>query len=341
MALLVFGPPETRRAYIAVMRLVATALGTRPFEGDEAELVTMFAALEGCAGCHGFDEPLDFSDLLGPDEPWVDAEAAIAEILKGLTSESDRLEAVHAGLLVSLFADDPDPEATAAAHWVAARLGVDDVMARNIEAIANENSAASKADLFRRFLSERIGIDSKVIAEHMERHNLETITTPQTISKYHQLIADAPEGSLGAMMRAFYNDARFDMPGKPGAPLPVEFLGSHDVHHVLAAYNTSAQGEVYTAVFNAANASAGIGWLSVVLLQWHQGIKLGVFPEGHSHLDPEMMANAALRGSQTQTDIYDATWDWMSLLALPLDEVRESLKIPEGGQVTPGDSWSA
>ncbi|CAB4999294.1 unannotated protein [freshwater metagenome] len=77
------------------------------------------------------------------------------------------------------------------------------------------------------------------------------------------------------------------------------------------------------------------------MLQWHQGIKVGVFPEGHSHLDPEMMANAALRGSQTQTDIYDANWDWMSLLSLPLADVRESLKIPEGGQVTPGDSWSA
>ena len=89
MALLVFGPPETRRAYIAVMRLVATALGTRPFVGDEAELVTMFAALEGCAGCHGFDEPLDFSDLLGVDEPWADSEAAIVEILKGTEGGSD------------------------------------------------------------------------------------------------------------------------------------------------------------------------------------------------------------------------------------------------------------
>ncbi|MEI8259825.1 MAG: hypothetical protein WCJ30_29560, partial [Deltaproteobacteria bacterium] len=59
------------------------------------------------------------------------------------------------------------------------------------------------------------------------------------VERYHLLVADAPEGSLGAQMRKFYDDARFDIPGTPGAPLPVEFLGSHDVHHVLAGYDTS------------------------------------------------------------------------------------------------------
>jgi hypothetical protein len=78
----------------------------------------------------------------------------------------------------------------------------------------------------------------------------------------------------------------------------------------------------------------------VVLLQWHQGIKLGVFPPGHSHLDPAMVADAALRGSQTGTDVYDAQWDWMSLLDQPLDEVRSALGIPPGGQVAHGESWN-
>jgi len=339
MALLVFGTPEARRAYVGVMRLVATARGTRPFEGSEAALVQMFAGLEGCAGCHGFDEPLDFSDLLGDDEPWASADAAIEDIALGLPDSTDRDEAVHAGMLVALFADDPDPDAASAARWVARQLGVDETMSTSIEAIANENAAVAKADLFRRFLSERIDVDRDLIATRMDRHDLASITRPETIEHYFELLETAPEGSLGATMRAFYRDASFPVPGMPGAPLPVEFLGSHDVHHVLFGYNTSAQGEVYTAVCNAANSSAGIGWLAVVLLQWHQGVKLGVFPPGHSHLDPNMVAVAAERGSQTQIDIYDAHWDWMGALSQPLDEVRDAIGIPPGGQVGPGDSW--
>ena len=339
MALLVFGPPEARRSFVAVMRLVATAVGTRPFEGNEAELVSMFAALEGCAGCHGLEESFDFSDLLGDEDPWADSEEAIEMILRGLPNETDRQEAVHAGMLVGLFADEPDPEAASAARWVANRLGVDETNAAGIEQVASEGSASAKADLFRRFLSERIAVDGDVISARMDRHDLASLTRPETIVEYHRLLAEAPEGSLGAVMRDFYQDASFDIPGMPGVPLPVEFLGSHDVHHVLAGYNTSAQGEVYTAVFNAGNASAGIGWLSVVLLQWHQGVKLGVFPEGHSHLDPEIMATAAHRGSQTTTDLYSASWDWMALLNEPFDQVCSSLGIPEGSLVRPGDFW--
>jgi hypothetical protein len=322
------------------MRLVATALETRPFDGSSSELVQMFAGLMGCAGCHGFEESLDFSDLLGETLPWSEIDEAIAMIEALLIGDRDRTEVVNSGLLVAMFADSPDLDALLAARQIARSLGCDDTLIDNIVAIANESAATAKADLFRRFLSERIDVESETIREHMERHDLDAITRPSDIERYHLLITEAPEGSLGAEMRFFYSDAKFDIPGTPGVPLPVEFLGSHDIHHVLAGYNTSAQGEAYTAVFNAANASAGIGWLSVVLLQWHQGIKLGVFPEGHSHLDPAQMADAALRGSQTTTDVYDAHWDWMALLSLPLDEVRSSLGIPPGGQVSAGSSWN-
>ena len=322
------------------MRLVATALETRPFAGSSSELVQMFAGLMGCAGCHGFEESLDFSDLLGETLPWSEVDEAIVMIEALLTDERDRTEVVNSGLLVAMFADSPDLDALLTARQIARSLGCDDTLIDNIVAIANESAATAKADLFRRFLSERIDVESETIREHMERHDLDAITRPSDIERYHLLITEAPEGSLGAEMRFFYSDAKFDIPGTPGVPLPVEFLGSHDIHHVLAGYNTSAQGEAYTAVFNAANAEAGIGWLSVVLLQWHQGIKLGVFPEGHSHLDPAQMADAALRGSQTTTDVYDAHWDWMALLSLPLDEVRSSLGIPPGGQVSAGSSWN-
>ncbi len=339
MALLVFGEPSVRQAYVGVMRLVATANGARPFEGERAEMVRKFAGLQGCTKCHGLSRSIDFSHLLGVDEPWPNEQLALAAIRGGLITEKDRLEAVHAGLLVAMFAPEPDLVALQAARWVAQALDCDDQLAANLEQIASLNTAAAKADLFRRFLSERIAVDGAVIAAHMERHDLAAITRPALIERYHGLMASAPPGSLGAEMRAFYRDAHFEVPGMPGSPLPVEFLGSHDVHHVLSGYNTTPQGEVYTAVFNAANASAGIGWLAVVLLQWHQGIKLGVFEPNHSHLDPEMMAMAAARGAQTKIDIYSADWDWLSLLAEPLDEVRAAIGIPPGGQIGPGGSW--
>jgi len=340
MALMTFGTHEARRAQVAAMRLVATAMETREFDGPQADLVRMFAGLVGCAGCHGFEESLDFSDLLGDSFPASVPDGAI-ELVAALVHDRDELsEAVNAGLLVAMFADEPDLDGLLAARSLAQGLGADDSLIDGVVAIASERAASAKADLFRRFLSERIAVESDTIREHMERGDLALITPDETVERYHQAMEAAPDGSLGAEMRRFYGDARFDMPGMPGVPLPVEFLGSHDVHHVLAGYDTTAQGEAYTAVFNAGNAEAGIGWMTVVLLQWHQGIRLGVFPEGHSHLDPEVMADAAYRGAQTTTDIYDAEWDWIALLAEPLDEARESLSIPAGGNVAAGESWN-
>jgi len=340
MALVSFGSVDARRAQVASMRLVATAMETRAFVGPQSDLVRSFAGLVGCAGCHGFDESLDFSDLLGDTIPWSVPDEA-AQQIADLASDSNELtEFVNAGLMVAMFADSPDLDGLRAARTLAELLGCDDTLIDGVVAVAGDLTASAKADLFRRFLSERIAIESDTIREHMERSDLALITPDATIERYHRAVEEAPDGSLGAEMRHFYSDARFDIPGTPGVPLPVEFLGSHDVHHVLAGYDTTAQGEAYTAVFNAANAEAGIGWLTVVLLQWHQGIRLGVFPEGHSHLDPDTMADAAHRGSQTTTDIYDADWDWIALLSEPLDEVRASLSIPAGGTVVAGGSWN-
>lgn len=339
MSLLVFGPQEVRRSYVSAMRIVATANGSRPFSGPKAELVTMFAGLVGCAGCHGLEKSIDFSDLLGAEEPWEDADAAMRLITAGLKSDNDRKETVHAALLVAMYSPEPDAAGTQTARWLAERLGADEGWATAIEQIANQNAATAKADVFRRMLAEKIGLDKAEIVRQMERHALAEITTPETVARFHHLVSTAAAGTLGAEMRQFYEDAPFDIPGSAGVPLPVDFLGPHDIHHVLAGYPANAHGEVYTAVFNAANSSAGIGWLTVVLLQWHQGIKLGVFPPAHAHLNPESMASAAHRGGHTRVDIYDPAWDWMSLLSRPVDEVRAELGIPPGGSVKPGQSW--
>ena len=339
MALLTFGPPEARRAYVAVMRMTATAQGTRAFEGPQAELVKMFAGLVGCSGCHGFENSLNFSELLGPDEPWPDANQGMADIAANLTDLRNRQEAFHAALMVALYSRVSDPQATTTARWIGKKLGLGDDLVAMVEKVAHDNAAQAKGDIFRRMLSQRTHFEQQQIAEQMAIHDLASLSDSVMTKQFHALVEHAPVGSLGAEMKSFYDSAGFEAPGKEGSPLPVEFLAAHDVHHVLAGYGTSPHGEVYTAVFNAANSPDGIGWLTVVLIQWHQGIKMGVFPPAHAHLEPEAMAQAAKRGAELNEDICSPSWDWLALLNQPLDQVRQSLKIPPGGYVKAGESW--
>ncbi|MEI7666244.1 MAG: hypothetical protein WCI65_09385 [Synechococcaceae cyanobacterium ELA263] len=339
MALLTFGLPEARRSYVLAMRMAATARGTRPFDGPQMELVKMFAGLVGCAGCHGLEQSLNFSELLGPDEPWPEVQAGIAQIAAGLPDLHQRQEAVHAALMVALYSPVPDPQATTTARWIGQELGVKDDLMAMVERIAHENAAEAKGDIFRRMLSQRTPFEQEQIANQMAIHDLASLSDSVLTKRFHELVEQADEGSVGAEMKIFYQTSGFEMPGKEGSPLPVEFLAVHDLHHVLAGYGTSPHGEVYTAVFNAANSPEGIGWLTVVLIQWHQGIKMGVFPPAHAHLNPKEMARAADRGAQLKEDICTPSWDWLSLLNQPLDQVRESLNITTCGYVKPGDNW--
>jgi len=339
MAILTFGSPAARRAYVSAMRMAATALGTRAFEGPQAELVTMFAGLVGCSGCHGFEQSLQLSDLLGPDEPWPDAEQGIAAIAEAMADMQQRQEAVHAALMVSLYSPVSDPQGVSAARWIGKKLGVSDELMSLVEEVAHHNAAEAKGDIFRRMLSQRTPFQQQQIADYAASGDLASLTDTVMAKQFHSLVESAPEGSLGAEMKVFYETAGFEMPGKEGSPLPVEFLAVHDVHHVLAGYGTSAHGEVYTAVFNAANSPDGIGWLTVVLIQWHQGIKMGVFPPAHAHLKPATMALAAQRGAELNQDICSPDWDWLSLLNQPLGQVRKGLNIPDGGYIEVGDAW--
>ncbi|MEI7953036.1 MAG: hypothetical protein WCH37_10215, partial [Synechococcaceae cyanobacterium ELA182] len=300
--------------------------------------MTMFAGLVGCSGCHGFEQSLQLSDLLGPDEPWPDAEQGIAAIAEAMADMQQRQEAVHAALMVSLYSPVSDAQGVSAARWIGKKLGVSDELMSLVEEVAHHNAAEAKGDIFRRMLSQRTPFQQQQIADYAASGDLASLTDTVMAKQFHSLVESAPEGSLGAEMKVFYDSAGFEMPGKEGSPLPVEFLAVHDVHHVLAGYGTSPHGEVYTAVFNAANSPDGIGWLTVVLIQWHQGIKMGVFPPAHAHLKPATMALAAQRGAELNQDICSPDWDWLSLLNQPLGQVRKGLNIPDGGYIEVGDT---
>lgn len=319
------------------MRLTCTAVGTRPFTGPESDLVKAMAEMEGHE--HVDQQAADFSDLVQAENPWSSPESALKQIARDLPDAHSRSAAAHAAVMVTLFADEPDIEALHAARWVAQGLGADDEGIADVEKSAGEKAQLAQNDLFRRFLSWKTGVELDVVYQRLSQGKLVVDTPPEQVVALQRRLDNAREGTLGSELSRFYSETNFALPGTPGM-LPLEVLGSHDVHHLLAAYDTSPEAEVYLAAFTAANTgSSGVEFLSVAMLQWHQGIKLGVFDPAHAILDPQLLAQAAERGSETPTDLSLQDWDWQSLLDQPLDDIRADLGIPAGGSVAPGGRW--
>jgi ubiquinone biosynthesis protein Coq4 len=122
----------------------------------------------------------------------------------------------------------------------------------------------------------------------------------------------------------------------------LEVLGAHDLNHVLAGYPTTAEGEVYVALFTAANSvDAGLDYLAAVLVQWHHDVKIGVFDPSRSDLQPDLLAEAVRRGATTATDLSGTDFAWRDLLHLPLSEARESIGVAGEGLVDAGGAWDA
>ena len=321
------------------MRLVATARGTRPFEGPEADLVVAMAEIAQ----HGHlgQEPCDLTDFIADADPWSDIESAISDIARWLPRSHDRRDACHCTLLVALGSDDPDAAALGTARWIAKRLGADDITMRDVEASAQANAARAEAELFRRFLVWKTGEREQIIQERLAAGFPAVPTPPEDVERLRRLLGEAREGTVGAELASFYAQTGFDLPGSPGT-MPLEVLGSHDVHHILAGYDASAEDEIYLAAYTAANAvNGGADFLAVIMLQWHQGIKIGFFPSERAPINAHLFAIATERGAQTPVDLSDFSWDWQSLLSRPLAEARGELGIPEGGRVGPGDPWDA
>jgi len=335
--LLLTGNADIVHGILASMRFVATAGATRNFDGPEADLVIAMAEMFTAARP---DLELDPA-LLDQDSLHSSSDLALHRIMRDLPMARERHEAMVAATLCALVGPSFDEQANHAVKQLADAFGLDSEMAERIDQLSGEAASRAGADLLRHFISDRSGVAESIIQARLDAGEEPLETPPQVFAAYAELLHASPAGSAGAELLRFYNHTGFSIPGSPKTP-PLEVLGAHDLNHVLAGYPTTAEGEVYVALFTAANAvDAGLDYLAAVLVQWHHDVKIGVFDPSRSDLRPDLLAEAVRRGSATATDLSNNDFAWRELLHLPLGDAREAIGVVGEGLVSAGGAWDA
>lgn len=136
-----------------------------------------------------------------------------------------------------------------------------------------------------------------------------------------------PGGSFGRAVFEHLSRRGLSFPGEKGG-VP-ERMFHHDLMHVLNDFDTDARGECEIGAFYAASARGdAFTYLMTAVATFQLGLR--VSPEAVTPavgaFDYDRMIAAYLRGRQLNTDVM-GPWDYWSLFALPLDEVRARLGL--------------
>jgi hypothetical protein len=151
-------------------------------------------------------------------------------------------------------------------------------------------------------------------------------------ARFHAL-ADLPGDTLGHAFVEHYRVNGFAFPGEEGGfPIGAIF---HDLGHVLAGYDTSPEGELQVASFQAGYRRTEDAFFTILfaVLIHTAGVNVAPLPMpkhpgriGEGDLAARML-HALQRGSQMTTDL-GANWDFWPLVGLPLAEARRRLGVP-------------
>ena len=153
-----------------------------------------------------------------------------------------------------------------------------------------------------------------------------------TVSRFKAL-ETLPHETLGYQFFRHCVDAGIAFPGeKEGFPEGAIF---HDVTHVLSGYDTSAQGELKNAAFQAGYPKAGHDFFTWLIAMVLHGARVNLTPFPMPNIEgllgeeglAECMLRELERGNSVKVDLGDA-WDFWDYAEVPIDEVRKRLGIP-------------
>ncbi len=153
-----------------------------------------------------------------------------------------------------------------------------------------------------------------------------------TVSRF-QALETLPHESLGYQFHRHCVDAGIAFPGqKAGFPEGAIF---HDVTHVLTGYDTSAQGELKNAAFQAGYTRDSHDFFTWLIAMVLHGARVNVTPFPMPNIEgllgeeglAEDMLRELVRGTAVTVDLGDG-WNFWDYAEIPIEDVRERLGFP-------------
>jgi hypothetical protein len=245
---------------------------------------------------------------------------------------------VRGMVLMSLAVGTPTPRQTELIALFAAALGVDEPAVHVMDHLAKEELLRFRLDFYRRsHLRDYIGTQYRtqggILGVAKGLLGFRGLVEDDALAARFRAFGDLPEDTLGHGLFRYYQDNGFSFPGEP-AGFPVGAL-FHDFGHVLGGYDSSPEGEMKVAAFQAGyrhDDNAFFTLLFAVLIHT-AGVNMAPIPMpvvlgriGQEGL-AEQMLHALVRGSTMTTDLGD-DWDFWPYTDLPLEEARARLGVP-------------
>ncbi len=146
-------------------------------------------------------------------------------------------------------------------------------------------------------------------------------------------LADLPEDTLGHAFYRHYTDEGLAFPGAKGG-FPIGAL-YHDFAHVLAGYDTSPEGEMKNAAFQAGFTQHDDDFFTALfaIVIHTAGVNLAPFPMpvlrgriGQGELAFDVFRGLQ-RGAEMKIDLGN-DWDFWEYVELPLEVARKNLGVP-------------